>query len=140
MHDPNKLLDFTATHARRWLENHFTVYLTWAHGVPPIKVDATEVEPKGDSILFQNQYWLNLTTNQYDLHQVRSPPLGIALLAPPARRAMLDGYIEDILQKSFRRVPEVCFRGDDCRVEMDFLLPIYEYQEAATGRVSSLHR
>ncbi|KAL8909796.1 MAG: hypothetical protein Q9171_004886 [Xanthocarpia ochracea] len=138
MHDPKKLRDFTATRAHGWLENRFLVYLTWGHGFPPIKVEATEVEPKGDSILFQNQYRLNLTTNQYELAQVPSPPLGIALLAPPERRAMLGGYIEDMLQKSFRRVPEVCFRGDDCRVERDFLLPIFEYKEAAAGRAKDL--
>ncbi|KAL8855525.1 MAG: hypothetical protein Q9178_007845 [Gyalolechia marmorata] len=138
MHDPNKLRDFTATRVRVWLENRFTVSITWGYGIPPIKVEATEVEPIGDSILFQNQYRLNLTTNQYELVRVPSPPLGIELLAPPESRAELDGYIENILQKSFRRVPEVCFSGDDCRVERDFLLPIFEYQEAAAGRANDM--
>ncbi|KAL8921926.1 MAG: hypothetical protein Q9172_003775 [Xanthocarpia lactea] len=136
MHDPKKLRDFAAARVRAWLENRFTVYVTWGHEMPPIKADVTEVQSRGRSILYQNQYRLDVTTGQYELVQAPSPPLGIQLMDVDEKRAELGEYLEDILQAHFWRVPEVCFRGDDCRVERDFLLPIFEYREAATGKVS----
>lgn len=138
MHEPNKLGAFAAKSVRRWLDNHFQVYVTWGHKFHPIKFVATEVESIGDRLLYQNQYRLNLVTNQYDLVQVPSPPLGIQLMDEVKYRARLDRYLEEILRDSFREFPTVCFRGDDCRVERDFLIPVFEYHEAATGKVSLL--
>ncbi|KAL8729488.1 MAG: hypothetical protein Q9166_004736 [cf. Caloplaca sp. 2 TL-2023] len=136
-HDPEKLRAFASTHVHRWLDNHFVVFVTWGY-FRPIKVDATEIEAVGTTLTVQNQYRLNLTTNQYDLVQVPSPPLGMVLMAVVEWREKLDGYLEELLRESFWRFPEVCFRGDDCRVERDFLLPIFEYHEAATGRARDL--
>lgn len=139
IHEPNKFNALAAKSIRRWKDNHFEVYVTWGHGFQPIKFAATEIESIGDRLLFQNQYRLNLITNQYDLVQVPSPPLGIQLMEVVEYRARLDRYLEGILLRdSFWRFPTVCFRGDDCRVERDFLIPIFEYHEAATGRVSLL--
>ncbi|KAL8784708.1 MAG: hypothetical protein Q9213_003804 [Squamulea squamosa] len=138
MHDPGNLRRFAARHISRWLDNHFVVLVSWGHGFRPIKVVATEAECVGDTLLFQNQYRLDLTTKQYDLVQVPSPPLGMQLMAVVEWRAKLGGYLEEILRKSFRRFPEVCFRGDDCRVEKDFLLPIFDFHEVVEGRAKFL--
>lgn len=55
-------------------------------------------------------------------------------------RRRFNEYLEELLETSFWRFPEVCFRGDDCRVARDFLIPIFEYHEAATDSVSFLGR
>ncbi|KAI4098724.1 MAG: hypothetical protein LQ339_006329 [Xanthoria mediterranea] len=134
MHEPNSFSAFAAKSVRRWLDNDFQVYVTWGHNFHPIKFVATEVESIGDCLLYQNQYRLNLVTNQFDLFQVPSPPLGIQLMDVVKYRARLDRYLEEILRDSFREFPTVGFRGDDCRVERDFLNPVFEYHEAATGK------
>ena len=139
LRDPTKLRAFADARIHRWLDNHFEVCLTWAHEFRPIKVGVTEIEPVGTSLLFQNQYRLNLLSNLYDLVQTPSPPLGIQLMYVSEWRVRLDGYLEEVIRGSFRRFPAICFRGDDCRVEKDFLIPIFDYHEAATGRVSLLH-
>lgn len=113
------------------------VYLSWGYG-RPIKCDATEIESAGQNLLFQNQYRLNLANNRYELVEVPSPPLGMLLMAVSEWRLKFDVYLEDLLQTSFRRFPQVCIRGDDCRVAKDFLVPIFEYHEVATGRVRLL--
>ncbi|KAL8837489.1 MAG: hypothetical protein Q9176_005677 [Flavoplaca citrina] len=138
LRDTMRLRAFARARIHRWLDNHFEVCITWAHEFRPIKVGVTEIEPKGTSLLLQNQYRLNLLTNQYDLFQAQSPPLGIQLMSVGEWRVRLDGYLEEIIRGSFRRFPAICFRGDDCRVEKDFLIPIFDYHEAATGRVSLL--
>lgn len=102
------------------------VFVTWGY-FRPIKCDVTEIESRGPSLLFQNQYRLNLSTQQYDLVRVPSPPLGMILMAVSEWRAKLDGYLEEALRDSFRGFPQACFRGDDCRVARDFLLPIFMY-------------
>ncbi len=138
MHEPNKISAFAAKSVRRWLDNDFQVYVTWGPKFHPIKFVATEVEPIGERLLYQNQYRLNLVTQKYDPVQVPSPPLGIQLMNVVKYRARLDQYLEEILRDSFREFPTESFRGDDCRVERDFLIPIFEYHEAATGKVSLL--
>ncbi|KAL8992302.1 MAG: hypothetical protein Q9169_007207 [Polycauliona sp. 2 TL-2023] len=141
MHDTHKLRAFAVTHVRCWLQNRFDIYVTWGHDFRPIKVAVTEIEPVGTRLLIQNQYRLNLSTNQYDFVQVPSPPLGIQLMCVDEWRARLDGYLEGILRDSFRRIPAVCFRGDDCCVGRDFLIPIFDYHEVASGRKKELvHR
>ncbi|KAL8854256.1 MAG: hypothetical protein Q9221_000970 [Calogaya cf. arnoldii] len=134
MHELNKLRALTRTYVHRWLDNHFIVLVTWGHQFRPIKINVTEIESVGKHLLVQNQYRLNLVTNQHDLVQVPSPPLAIQLMAVDVWRVNLDAYLEGILRDGFRRFPTVCFRGDDCRVERDLLIPIIEYHEAATGR------
>ncbi|KAL8843545.1 MAG: hypothetical protein Q9170_000049 [Blastenia crenularia] len=136
-HEPEKLRAFAAKRVHRWLDNHMTVYLTWGY-FRPIKCDVTEIVSNGPSLLLQNQYRLNLATDQYELVQVPSPPLGMMLMLVKEWRSKLNQYLEDLLQTSFRRFPEVCFRGEACRVERDFLLPIFEYHEASTGKVSRM--
>ncbi|KAL8892296.1 MAG: hypothetical protein Q9215_000809 [Flavoplaca cf. flavocitrina] len=138
LRDTKRLDAFVNARIRRWLDNHFEVYITWGHQFRPIKVGVTEIEPEGTSLLLQNQYRLNLLTNQYDLFQAPSPPLGIQLMSVGKWRVRLDGYLEEIIRGSFRRFPAICFRGDDCRVEKDFLIPIFDYHEAATGRGKGL--
>lgn len=138
MHEPDKITAFAAKSFRRWLENHFQVDVTWGSKFLEMKFDVTEVEPIGDGLLYQNQFRLNLVTNQYDPVRVPSPPLGIQLMEVADYRAELDQKLEEILRASFWEFPEVCFRGDDCRVERDFLIPIFEYHEAVDGRVSLL--
>ncbi|KAI4167570.1 MAG: hypothetical protein LQ343_007109 [Gyalolechia ehrenbergii] len=136
-HDPQKLRAFASNRVNRWLDNHMTIYLTWGY-FRNIKCDVTEVESNGPSLLLQNQYRLNLETNQYDLVQVPSPPLGMVLMLVKVWRTKLDSYLEELLETSFGRFPEVCFRGDACRVERDLLLPIFEYHQAASGKVRKL--
>ncbi|KAL8936532.1 MAG: hypothetical protein Q9211_004141 [Gyalolechia sp. 1 TL-2023] len=136
-HDPQKLRTFATNRVNRWLDNHMTVDLTWGY-FRNIKCDVTEIEPNGPSLLLKNQYRLNLETNQYDLFQVPSPPLGMILMPVDGWRKRLNLYLEELLKTSFGRFPEVCFRGEACRVERDFLLPIFEYHQAATGRARKL--
>lgn len=136
-YDPQKLRTFASARVDRWLDNYMTVYLTWGY-FRSIKCDVTEIESKGPSLLFQNQYRLNLETNQYDLVSVPSPPLGMVLMFVNGWRTKLDMYLEELLQTSFRGFPKVCFRGDACRVERDFLLPIFEYHQAASGKAQKL--
>ncbi|KAL8899860.1 MAG: hypothetical protein Q9192_001350 [Flavoplaca navasiana] len=137
--DTIRLRAFAGARIHHWLDNHFEVCITWGHEFRPIKVGVTEIEPEGTSLLLQNQYRLNLLTNQYDLFQAPSPPLGIQLMFVRGWRVRLDGYLEEIIRGSFGRFPAICFRGDDCRVEKEFLIPIFNYHEATTGRVSLLY-
>ncbi|KAI4093175.1 MAG: hypothetical protein LQ344_003002 [Seirophora lacunosa] len=130
-HDPEKLRAFAKERVRQWLDNHMTVYLTWGY-FRPIKCDATEIESNGPSLCFQNQFRLNLATDKYELVKVPSPPLGMVLMSVGLWRRRFNEYLEELLETSFWRFPEVCFRGDDCRVARDFLIPIFEYHEAAT--------
>ncbi|KAL8863718.1 MAG: hypothetical protein Q9198_010400 [Flavoplaca austrocitrina] len=140
LRDTIRLRAFAGARIHQWLDNHFEVCITWGHEFRPIKVGVTEIEPEGTSLLLQNQYRLNLLTNQYDLFQAPSPPLGIQLMFVREWRVRLDGYLEEIIRGSFGRFPAICFRGDDCRVEKEFLIPIFNYHEAATtGRVSLLY-
>ncbi|KAL8717358.1 MAG: hypothetical protein Q9225_005392 [Loekoesia sp. 1 TL-2023] len=136
-HELEKLRAFASKRVYRWLDNHMTVYLTWGY-FRSIKCDVTEIESNGPSLLHQNQYRLDLMTNQYDLVHVPSPPLGMVLMFVSEWRSKLNMYLEELLQTSFRRFPEVCFRGNACRVERDFLLPIFEYHEATTGKAQEL--
>ncbi|KAL8737788.1 MAG: hypothetical protein Q9181_001351 [Wetmoreana brouardii] len=129
-HDLDKLRAFTSQRVYRYLDNHLLVFVTWGY-FRPIKCDVTEIESRGPSLLFQNQYRLN-ETGQYDRVQVPSPPLGMILMAVDEWRARLDGYLEEALEKSFWGFPEACFRGEDCRIERDFLLPIFNYHNGAT--------
>ncbi|KAL8674324.1 MAG: hypothetical protein Q9168_001253 [Polycauliona sp. 1 TL-2023] len=138
MHDAKNLWSFAAARISRWLKNEFEVCVTWGHGFRPIKVEVTEIEPKGTSLLSQNQYRLNLTTKKYDLVQVPSPPIGIQFMYVGEWRARLDGYLEEILRDSFSRFPAVCFRGDDSRAARDLLVAIFDYHEAASGREKQL--
>ncbi|KAL8960602.1 MAG: hypothetical protein Q9193_002722 [Seirophora villosa] len=96
------------------------------------RCDATEIESNGPSLCFQNQFRLNLATDKYELVKVPSPPLGMVLLSVGLWRRRLNEYLEELLEKRFWGFPEVCFRGDDCRVAKDFLIPIFKYHEAAT--------
>lgn len=111
------------------------VYLTWGY-YRHIKCDATEIESRGPNLLQQNQFRLNLATNRYDIVTVPSPPLGMVLMPVAEWRRKLNDYLEDLLRTSFWQFPDVCFRGDDYRVAKDFLIPVFEYHEAATDRVS----
>ncbi|KAL8655040.1 MAG: hypothetical protein Q9210_001131 [Variospora velana] len=131
-HDPEKLRAFARQRVHRWLDNHMPVHLTWGYG-RPIKVDVTEIESIGTSLLLQYQYRLNLVTNQFELVKVPSPPLGMVLMPVAEMRRMFSEYLEELLGTSFWEFPEVCFRGDDCRVAKEFLIPIFKYHEAATA-------
>lgn len=131
-HEPEKLRAFALKRIYRWLDNHMTVHLTWGY-FWSIECKVTEIEPNGHSLLLQNQYRLDLTTNQYNLVHVPSPPLGMQLMFVSEWRSKLNRYLEELLRTSFRRFPEVCLRGDACRLERDLLLPIFEYHEATTG-------
>ncbi|KAL8924617.1 MAG: hypothetical protein Q9208_003932 [Pyrenodesmia sp. 3 TL-2023] len=115
-----KLRAFAKKRVHRYLDNHMVVYLTWV----------------GPNLLQQNQFRLNLATNRYDVVTVPSPPLGMVMMAVAEWRLKFDTYLEELLQTSFRQFPETCFRGDDCRVAKDFLIPIYEYHEAATETIN----
>ncbi|KAL8764298.1 MAG: hypothetical protein Q9184_000003 [Pyrenodesmia sp. 2 TL-2023] len=135
--DAEKLCAFARKRVRRYLDNHMVVYLTWGYD-RPIKCDATEIEPVGSNLLQQNQFRLNLATNRYDVVTVPSPPLGMILMAVAEWRRKFNIYLEELLETNFRQFPDVCFRGNDCRVAKDFLIPIFEYHEAATERAQKL--
>lgn len=137
--DPEKLSALAKKRVRRHLHNHMVVELTWGY-FRPIKCNATEIEPVGGNLLLQNQFRLDLATNRYDVVKVPSPPLGMVMMAVSEWRLKFDNYLEELLRTSFWRFPEVCFRGNDCRVARDFLIPIFEYHEVATTRVSPLNQ
>ncbi|KAL9605098.1 MAG: hypothetical protein Q9219_000032 [cf. Caloplaca sp. 3 TL-2023] len=131
-HEPEKLRAFASKRVHRWLDNHMTVYLTWGY-FWPIKCDVTEIQANDSSLLLQNQYRLvDLKTDQYNHVQVPSPPLGMMLMYVSVWRQNLNKYLEDLLRTSFPGFPKVCYRGDACRVEREFLLPIFDYHGATT--------
>lgn len=125
-HQPEKLREFCKAQVMRWTKNHFTVYMTWGYGMP-IRCEVHEIEPRGDDLLFQNQYRLNLTTTRYDLHKVPSPPLGIMLLDVLPWRGKLNRYLDNLLQTEFDNFPGMCFRGSECAVQRDLLYPMHAY-------------
>lgn len=125
-HEPDKLREFCKAHVFRWTENCFTVYMTWGYG-KPIKCEVHEIEPRGNDLLFQNQYRLNLSTRRYDLHKVPSPPLGIMLLDVPSWRQKLNCYLNNLLQTEFENFPRMCFRGSECAVQKDLLYHVHVY-------------
>ncbi|KAL8695443.1 MAG: hypothetical protein Q9218_000021 [Villophora microphyllina] len=137
-HDRERLRKFASDRIRRCLDDsRVTVYVTWGY-FKPIKCNTVEIEPIGTSLLYQNQWRLN-ERGEYDLVQVPSPPLGMILMAVGEWRVRLNGYLEEMLQKSFHGFPKACFRGDDCCVAREFLIPIFEYQNAIeAGKAKSL--
>ena len=102
------------------------MYLTWGYG-KAIKCEVHEIEPEGDDLLFQNQYRLNLTTTQYDLCKVPSPPLGIKHIEVGFWRQRLVRYLHDFLQEEFGGFPSTCYRGRECEVQKDLLHPMHAY-------------
>ncbi|KAL8952427.1 MAG: hypothetical protein Q9222_001662 [Ikaeria aurantiellina] len=133
-HDIEKLRSFTRTHVRRWLENHFLVWVT--PGLfRPFKCEVTEIEPVGATLLYQDQNRLNLSTNQYDLVSVPSPPVGMKLMDFARWRTGLKDYVEEAFQENIWRIPDVCFQGDDSRVARALLLSISRYDRSSTGKV-----
>ncbi|KAL8783394.1 MAG: hypothetical protein Q9213_004653 [Squamulea squamosa] len=135
--DPEKLFAFASTSVHRWLDNHFAVLLTWGY-YRPIKVDATEIEAVGTNLLVQDQYRLNLATNQYERIQVPSLPLGMQLMSVVRWRKELDRYLEELLERDFQRFPKVCFRGNHNVVQHHLLLSIFEYHESVTHMARDL--
>ena len=126
-HKPDQLLAFCKAKIRRWTENRFTVYMTWGYG-SPIRCEVNEIEPKGDELLFQNQYRLDLATSRYDLHKIPSPPLGMMLLEVVPWRQRLGSYLDNLLQKTeFGGFPVTCFQGPECAVQRDLLHPLHAY-------------
>lgn len=109
--------------------------MTWGYG-KPIECEVNEIEPEGNDLLFQNQYRLNLDTEQYDLHKVPSPPLGIMLLSVGFWQKWWDDYLNDLLQSDFEGFPETCFRGRECMVQRDLLYPIHAYYTKSSEDVS----
>ncbi|KAL8905824.1 MAG: hypothetical protein Q9207_002395 [Kuettlingeria erythrocarpa] len=135
--DPEKLCALAEKWVRRHLDNHMVVELTWGY-FRPIKCHATEVEPLGPNLLLQNQFRLDLATNRYDAVTVPSPPLGMVMTPASEWRLEFNKYLEELLETRFGRFPEFCFRGDDCRVARDFLIPIFEYHKRATTKAREL--
>ena len=86
-----------------------------------------EIQPNGNSLLFQNQYRKNLETNDYDLVAVSSPPIGMRLMQVPEWQKRLDMFLDDLLQNGFRSFPELCIQGSDCEVQRDLLHVLHRY-------------
>ena len=139
--DPTELISFALKRVSRWLNNHMEVRLTWGC-FKPIVCSVHEIEPQGDSLLFQLQYRLDLSTGKYDLVQVPSPPLGMILMAFPEGQKRLLEYLDLALEERyFRGFLQTCFRGNDCLVEQDLLLPIFTYyNELEHGKVRLMSR
>lgn len=100
--------------------------MTWGYG-DPIVCDVTEIKPDGESLLFQNQYKLDLATNQYGLYKVPSPPIGIQVLYVDTWRLKLSSYLDNLILADFNGFPDACFRGSDCEVQRDLLRPLHQY-------------
>ena len=98
-----------------------------------------EIIPKGTSLLTQNQYRKNLDTNDYELVQVPSPPIGMRLIQVPEWQKSLEGYLEDLLLSDFHAFPDLCLQGADCEVQRD-LIHILHKHYLLTGDVSSSSR
>ena len=110
----------------RWTDNRLTVYVTWGYG-RSIKCEVHEIEPKGNELLFQNQYRLNFATRRWDHHKVPSPPIGIMLLDVVVWRRKLNSYLNNLVDTEFENFPETCFRDPECEVQKDLLHPIHAY-------------
>ena len=136
-HTVENLRGFCRSRVWGWTDNHFTVAMTWGYG-KPIECGATEIIPKGKSLLYQNQYKLDLATNRYSLHRVPSPPLGIMLIDVPTWESELDKYLNDLLQKDFAGFPSACFRGPKCEIQRDLMNPFYQYYLQSGTKVSIL--
>ena len=130
-----------------------TVHVTWGHS-RDILCEVQEIIPEGDYLCFQNQYKLNLATNNYDRVLTPSPPLGIVLtlledcsqrLERPLGmmlmtvndwRKKLDQYLDYVLENDFHDFPEHCFRGSENEVQRDLLCHFHKYYESTAGTVS----
>lgn len=108
--------------------------MTWGYG-NPIPCEVTEVEPVGESLLYQNQYRLNLATNLLELHRVPSPPIGIEFLNVESWGPQLDVYLDDLLDNKFNGFPDTCFRGYECEIQRDLLRPLHQYFLDSTDTV-----
>lgn len=134
-YEPENFRVFTKTHVRHCTDNYFDIFVTWSERFRAIKIAVTEMEVIGNTLRIQNQYRLNLTTNQFELIQVPSPLLGLQIVEVVQWRSMLDHYVEDLLRKSSSLVPDVCFQDYDCTVESDFLRSFLDFSKVADGRV-----
>ena len=133
-HTVDNLSAFCKDHVARWTDNHLTVYMTWGYG-NPIPCEVTEVESVGESLLYQNQWRLNLATNLYEPHRVPSPPIGIMLLEVEREGPRFDAYLDDLLDNDFNGFPDTCFRGHDCEIQRELLRPLHQYFLASTDTV-----
>ena len=136
-HTMENLRGFCRSRVWRWTNNHFTVAMTWGYG-EPIECEATEIVPKGKSLLYQNQYKLDLATNRLNLHRVPSPPLGIMLIDVPTWRSKLDKHLNDLLQKDFVGFPSACFRGTKCEIQRDLMNHFHQHYIQSGTTVSIL--
>ena len=125
-HTTEYLRAFCKERVRLWTENRLEVQITWGYG-DPIICEVTEIVPEGESLLYQNQYRLDLTTNRYGLHKVPSPPIGIQVLYVDVWRSELNSYLNNLILADFKGFPDACFRGSDCEVQRDLLRPLHRY-------------
>ena len=137
-HTVDQLKAFCNEHVKMWTGNRFVVLVTWGHG-RAIKCEVEEVEPRDETLLFQNQYRLNEATSRYELMRIPSPPIGMKLLPTEEWRKKLDQYLDDLLERDFGNFPSKCMRGRDCLVQRDLLYPIHEYYLVASEEVSDSH-
>lgn len=98
--------------------------MTWGYG-QPIKCNVNEIEPNGESLLYQDQYKLNLETDQYELDKVPSPPLGIMLMDVDSWRSWLDSYLNGLLKENFGGFPKACYRGKECEIQRHLLVALH---------------
>lgn len=120
-----------------------TVSVTWGHGIR-LKCEVQEIEPEGDCLMFQNQYKFNTATNKYDRVLMPSPPLGmilrslnycshklnglgLTLMDINGYRKKYNNYLDQVLEKNFKDLPEGCFRGFENEVQRELLHSIHEF-------------
>lgn len=132
-YDPDRFLAFASTHVRRWIDNRFRIFITWSEFFPSITAEVTEFEAVGSPHRFSSQYRLNLATNQPEVVQIPSLPLGLQPMNVAEWRVALDEYLEQLLRESSSLIPDVCFDGDDCTVASDFLRSLLKFRQAVTG-------
>ena len=108
--------------------------MTWGYG-NSIPCEVTEVESVGESLLYQNQWRLNLATNLLDPYRVPSPPIGIETLDVESWGSRLDAYLDDLLDNDFDGIPDTCFRGYELEIQRDLLRPLHKYCLDSTDTV-----
>ncbi len=111
--------------------------LTWGHG-GPIGCDVHEFRPRGDYVLAQDQYRVNMATGIWELVRVPSVHLGMKKLLRSWRPTLLTYMDNTIKSGEFINFPRHCFRGGENEVQRKLISSLHKYYLALPADVGPL--